>query len=772
MRNICCKPGFKSVSAILQGMLAGVLVLCFLNAFYWLEGNFSVSEMGKSFEETGVFLQRVEDTVRAKISYDRNRALFETDGEYDGERLVDIRQYMAGVSDEANQNRNTSYLLQDLIAFSVDGMPQLRGQLQKLIGSGLSDQEIGERLFAQSMVLEKILPVSGNSLSTYARMNVNPDTAIQEYYQNLCDASREIGRRYQEYQTSLAEPEGEQNSEAPSNIAYFIENTNTRERYTNLGVKSFPAAQRLVQSSGELEALYEGERRFNIMVANSEYVMNEAAERWFISTRFLGSGEKVLLAVNVGYPISDGLQTVYQAFERREPTLVASAAVGAASLALLLVLLALSVTVTGRSVKGGPTQLNGFDRIPTEIAAGLCLIAALILYIVADMRLSRISSGYASALLMAALFAGEYWIFLFSLLSLTRRRRERTLWDNSVCYAVLLGCRQVYSARRTSGQLLIGYVIFFVLNLVFLGFLRMPGVVMALVMDMAVLLYLMRDEVGKQSVREGLDQISRGHLDYKIDTKVLTGESLQMAEAVNDMGDGLQEAIDSMLKNERMKAELITNVSHDIKTPLTSIINYVDLLKREPLPEGRAREYLSVLEQKSQRLKQLMEDLIEASRINSGSVELHCEELTLQQMLQQAYGEFDERLREQQLEAVLSLPKEPVRIYADGRQLWRVFENLLGNIVKYAMRGTRVYLELRETDGLAEVTFKNVSGQKLEADAEELQERFVRGDPSRNTEGSGLGLSIAKSLTELMDGTFEVILDGDLFRVTLLFPVR
>ncbi len=772
MKRLCFRQGFQRICVLLQGLLAGFLVLCFFSVFYWTEGNFNVSEMGRSFEETKVFLQQVEDTVRRKVSYERNRNLFESDGEFNDQRLVDICQYAAGLSDESGLNLNTSYTLGDLIAFSGEGLSQMRQQLDSLTGSGLSDQEIGERLSAQAVTLETILPVSGSSLALYARTDASPDTTILKYYQNLCDSCAQIGQRYGEYELSKESPEGEQNNEAPSNVAYFVENTNTHERFTNLGVKSFTAAQRLVQNSDTLRALYEGERRFNIMVANTEYVMNETVEHWFISTRFLGSGEKVLLAVHTGYPISDSLQESYQAFTRREPVLFVSAAAGLISLVLLLVLFALCVTGTGRKEPGGETALTGFDRVPTEIAFGLTLIAALTWYLMfASLRgvWSSRTSFFLPWIILVVM--GEYWIILSGFLSFVRRMRARTLWTNSVCYVVVLGCKRVYGARRGSTRLVIGYAAFFILNVVFLRFFGSPGIVMALVMDMAVLLFLMRDVVGKQSVREGLNQISKGHLDYRIDTKVLTGESLQMAEAVNEMGDGLQDAIDSMLKNERLKAELITNVSHDIKTPLTSIINYVDLLKREPLPEGRAREYLNVLEQKSQRLKQLMEDLIEASKINSGNIELNMEPLTLQQMLLQAYGEFDERLAERSLETVLQLEKEPVWIMADGRQLWRVFENLLSNIVKYAMTGTRVFLELKKEDTLAQVTFKNISASKLAVGADELLERFVRGDQSRNTEGSGLGLSIAKSLTELMDGTFEVYLDGDYFRVTLLFPI-
>ncbi len=775
MRQFWYRPGVKFASILFQGFLAGVLLYCLINIFYWMEGSFSVSEMGKSFEETTVFLQQVEDIVRDKIAYVQNKELFERSGEYDDMKEIDIRQYSSEIQDSANVNLNTTYHIGDLIGFYSNGLEKLTGRIQKLQNDGLADQEIGERLAQDAQTLETILPISGSSLSDYARMSSHPGTALLEYYQDLCDTSEDIYWRYQEYQYAKEETDGEENSEAPSNVRYYIENTNTKQRYTNLGVKSYPAAQRMVQNSEDLNFLYMGERSFNIMVANSEYIMNDEAAQWFISTRFLGTGEKVLLAVNTNYTIGDNLQTAWKAFESREPIIVFSVTAAVICLLVLIILAVISVNTAARRGRDGELILNAFDRIPTEIAAGLCLIAAIIWYFFMEsfgdgMDLRYLGEYYPKRLRFIAIAVTEYWIFLFSLLSLVRRIKNNSLWSNSVCYAVILGSRQVYRARRSSKRLLTAYIVFFALNLFFLRFFASAGILMALVLDMAVLLYLMRDEVGNQSVQEGLYQISKGQLDYKIDTHVLTGNSLEMAEAVNEMGDGLQSAVDSIIKNERLKAELITNVSHDIKTPLTSIINYVDLLKREDIQEDRVRNYIQVLDQKSQRLKQLTEDLIEASKINSGNIELHRMQIRLQQILQQAYGEFAQRLEEKQLETVLDLEMDPISIWADGKQLWRVFENLLSNIVKYAMPQTRVYMVLKKADTLAEITFKNISRQKLAQSAQELQERFVRGDLSRNTEGSGLGLSIAKSLTELMDGSFEVYLDGDSFQVTLLFP--
>jgi signal transduction histidine kinase len=230
---------------------------------------------------------------------------------------------------------------------------------------------------------------------------------------------------------------------------------------------------------------------------------------------------------------------------------------------------------------------------------------------------------------------------------------------------------------------MIAYVVSIFLNFVFLRYFGMIGVVSAIVLDLALLLYLLRDRLGKLSVRAGLRELSKGKLDYRIDTGSLTGDSLEMAQAVNEMGDGLQEAVDTMVRSERLKAELITNLSHDLKTPLTSIINYVDLLKRENPENERQRQYIEVLERKSMRLKSLITDLIDVSRISSGNVELHMAKLDLRPMVQMAAGEFEDRFEQipltVQMEAKKSLP-----VMADGDMLWRVFDNLLGNIAKYA----------------------------------------------------------------------------------------
>ena len=231
----------------------------------------------------------------------------------------------------------------------------------------------------------------------------------------------------------------------------------------------------------------------------------------------------------------------------------------------------------------------------------------------------------------------------------------------------------------------------------------------------------------------------------------------------------MQSAVNEKLKSERMRTELITNVSHDIKTPLTSIINYVDLIKKEKPENEKIKEYIGVLDRQSVRLKKLIEDLVEASKASTGNLTVNLAECEAGVLLSQTVGEFDERLRDAGLTPVLNMPEEPIKIMADGRRLWRVFENLMSNICKYSLSGTRAYMELYQSDGKAYIVFKNISKCELNISSDELTERFVRGDTSRNTEGSGLGLSIAKSLTELQKGEMRIETDGDLFKATLIF---
>ncbi len=273
-----------------------------------------------------------------------------------------------------------------------------------------------------------------------------------------------------------------------------------------------------------------------------------------------------------------------------------------------------------------------------------------------------------------------------------------------------------------------------------------------------------------KEIRAGGDQLAAGNLDYQVPTNRLYGEFRKHGENLNNLRGGIQHAVEEQMKSERMKTELITNVSHDIKTPLTSIVSYVDLLKKEPMPTDQAKEYLDVLDRQAARLKKLIEDLVEASKASTGSLTVNFQPTDVNVLLSQSAGEYQEKLAARDLTLVLTPAEEAPMISADGQLLWRVFENLLSNALKYAMPGTRVYLSCETTDQAVVIAFRNISASPLNISAEELMDRFVRGDASRNTEGSGLGLAIARDLTQLQRGTFALTIDGDLFKATLTFP--
>ncbi len=279
-----------------------------------------------------------------------------------------------------------------------------------------------------------------------------------------------------------------------------------------------------------------------------------------------------------------------------------------------------------------------------------------------------------------------------------------------------------------------------------------------------------------QKLRKGSRALAQGNLSEKLDTQYLLLQFKEHGEDLNCIGTGISKAVEERLQSERLKTELITNVSHDLKTPLTSVINYADLLAVAAAgnaedKEVQIQEYSEVLLRQAKRLKKLLEDLVEASKAATGNVELKPVPCELGVMLTQAAGEYEERFAQKDLRLVMKKPEEEIRILADGRQLWRVFENLLNNICKYAQENSRVYLNMEQKENQVEIIFRNISKYELDVSPEELTERFVRGDASRHMEGSGLGLSIAKSLVELQDGTMEIMTDGDLFKVILRFVI-
>lgn len=381
------------------------------------------------------------------------------------------------------------------------------------------------------------------------------------------------------------------------------------------------------------------------------------------------------------------------------------------------------------------------------------------------------------SLILIALYFGALWY----LLSITVQVKAKKIFKHTFLYWLFsqlkkLGgiVKHIYKNFATVYKVALVIGVFWVFILVFMGLNAYEndnliiGFIIISVIESIILILV---AIAFQRVKRGGEKIVNGDLENKIDTAYMFGDIKDFAESLNNINRGLQTAIDDKMRSERFKTELITNVSHDIKTPLTSIVNYVDLIKKEDCDNQKINEYIEVLDRQSNRLKKLIEDLVEASKASTGNLSVEFEKCNLSVLINQAVGEFSEKLETKDLRVVQTIENHDVCIMADGRRLWRVFDNLLNNICKYAMSGTRVYIDLMIDNGKAVITFRNISELPISLSSDDLTERFVRGDRSRNTEGSGLGLSIAKSLTELQNGSFEISTDGDLFKAKLTFDI-
>ena len=360
--------------------------------------------------------------------------------------------------------------------------------------------------------------------------------------------------------------------------------------------------------------------------------------------------------------------------------------------------------------------------------------------------------------------------FLPADLSLVRRIKAKSLWENSLLrsFGIFIGkiLRDMKLTKKTAGLL----ILYFLFQLFVLWGGDFFLVILLLIADAVLFYYMVANVMEKNRLRKGIQEIAAGNMSYQIPIDGLHGENKKFALMINGIGTGLSKAVAEAMKNERLKTDLITNVSHDIKTPLTSILNYVGILRQTDPADPKVQDYLNILEEKAQRLKTLTEDVVEASKVSSGNISLEYMDLDLSEMIQQTQGELEEKFEARNLAIVTDLPAEPAVVHVDGRRMWRVLENIYGNAAKYAMPGTRVYATLKTDDTKVRFSLKNVSEHQLNIQADELTERFIRGDISRSTEGSGLGLSIAKSLTTMQGGTFDLYLDGDLFRVDITFP--
>lgn len=423
--------------------------------------------------------------------------------------------------------------------------------------------------------------------------------------------------------------------------------------------------------------------------------------------------------------------------------------------------------------------LGWIDELPLEVLG-------IFIFIVASVG---ILVTYASAMLMEYVFDTGIMLTILTTyitgialmylgLSVVKRVKVGQLIKNSILWRVCRFIKRICSKivhsltdnTKLSTRITIYCIAFLAISFILIA-MNGVGIIFLIGFWIYTYLWILGKANEMTKIQKALKSIYEGNININLNEKELSGVLKEMAIYVNDIAGGFSNAVEASIKSERMKTELITNVSHDIKTPLTSIINYVDLLKKENIKNEKAKEYLEVLEVKSQRLKKLIEDLIEASKASSGNIKLEKQLININELIKQVTGEFEDKFNNKNLEVIVDYLKEDVKILADNRYIYRIIENLYSNISKYALENSRVYVDIKKDDNKVNIAIKNISKERLNISEEELMQRFVRGDSSRNTEGSGLGLSIATSLTELQGGKFNIYLDGDLFKVVLEFEV-
>lgn len=649
-----------------------------------------------------------------------------------------------------------------------------------------------------SQLDEKFAPQGAENILDAVNKSTEWNGRLEDAYKELftlldCIRAIQSDEQFNDYETSLASvfhSVGDY-TEGSTNLTYLFADKETQTIYTNK--KAYSSYAQLEQN---LEKIFKEKAYAVVYPELSEcvtnipgadlQVWNHTIDQSFDTKDFVFA-VSVDTKISVADSMADEAEN-YETYSKLMFPMLAGAIFG--SVLWLIGMVWLTVTA-GRRPEDEEIHLNGFDRWYTEIAAGTVIGIWLAGTIISGTLIANSSLGYSHVVvtvIVICLICGTYTMawFLIGYLSLVRRIKAGTLWKNSLirkvlkwigkCSGKLADFARAFS-RNTAEKikvLLVGgaflFLQFLIIGCVFSG----AGVFLLALMavDVAVMIFAIRKADGLDLIMDGLKKISDGELQYKIKTDTLTGKQKVMAEYINNIGSGLDAAVENSLKKERMQTELITNVSHDLKTPLTSIINYVDLMKRENPTDPKIQEYLRILDEKSQRLKVLTEDVVEASKASTGNIKLEMNDIDFVEMVQQVIGEFEEKFQEKNLTMMVHFTDEPSIIYADGQRMWRVLENVFGNVVKYAMEGTRVYAEISNRNKKVTFSLKNISAQPLNISADELTERFIRGDVARNTEGSGLGLSIAKSLTELQGGEFKLYLDGDLFKVMITFVAK
>lgn len=660
-----------------------------------------------------------------------------------------------------------------------------------------------------SALIEKYAPQGAENLLQVVNNSPRLNGKLSVIYDDLAYTLGNIYSDYQNYQMGFEHLE-----EGNTNFTYIYANNDTKKVVTNkTSYENYAELEKNVQNlisekDVKYMVIYPKLKDFNSNMNVSK------SDKWE-KLRSYSSEKKwnsvFAVAVDTTYTIQDQFYQNKVAYDNNIPYFK-----GTTWLLVLSIILFLGATIwltleAGRTAEDEELHLNGFDHWKTEIAAVLIVLIWIVgsyigihfwngnIYTMINdiptylkdggtyfeyyyARGMDVSSAYMSAsLYLLSLSIAElaeiYFYGVFTLgcffmgyVSLIKRIKGRNLWKNSLLRVIVRFIYKIYDNRKKTTKTVLLLCGFFLVQGIAVLFRNGVTMLLVLLADVGVFYVVLNGLLLKEKLKKGIEEIALGNMEYQIPLQGLRGENLKLAEMINGIANGFHMAVEEAMKNERLKTDLITNVSHDIKTPLTSIINYVAILKQSDIADPKIQGYLDILEAKAQRLKTLTEDVVEASKVSSGNISLEYMDVDLVEMIQQTEGEMAEKFEARNLKMIVNLPAEPAVVHVDGRRMWRVLENIFGNAAKYAMPGTRVYADLKLEEDTVDLSLKNVSEHQLNISADELTERFIRGDLSRSSEGSGLGLSIAQSLTTMQGGTFNLYLDGDLFRVNIRFP--
>lgn len=592
----------------------------------------------------------------------------------------------------------------------------------------------------------------------------------------------EYGRRYYHY-TELFESNAERN-----NILYEIYDVESGKTVaSNVGKKGEKSSVSVTETYTYV-TYSDSENSFNTYKGESPYIYEINPEKRTISDR---KTYRITLSIPEKYFTKDDISVTDDLIKTAYGAKVAIPATAAVSVLISLVLLIFLLASAGkRSFSGGEVCENFFDIIPYDLLIVIyCAIVAAAAVLFSELPTYRANGVLISFIIvLLASFALAALLILF-LMTTSTRIKTKKLFTNTVVWYIIKGLfRLLRLIGRGFSEIFRNLGVYAKTILMLVCAMILGGILVAVANDAGgagmffmiiiwdvLAAYSLYRAYGLNRLMKDEEKLAHGDLSHEVDKRHLVGSLRRHAEYLGSIRAGMSAAVEERTRSEHFKTELITNVSHDLKTPLTSIVNYTALLKaeqeKEQPDETKMREYTEILERQSAKLRKLTEDLVEASKASTGN--LKCEPVLLDvgELITQAAGEYAERFDEKKLEMIIREPDGTVNVMADGRHMWRIFDNLLGNIAKYALEGTRVYISLYAQESRATAIFRNTSKYELKLDSAELSERFVRGDASRHTDGSGLGLSIAKSLAELQGGTLDVVTDGDLFKVILTFPL-